>query len=550
MNLLTAEKPDSRFLDLIRVPWRNLPGPSAEKPMEVPAEVQKRILDIEAKHLSWNKREGEGWTRTQRRQQDTDGLRTRTIAVTIPENEPIHLVAGDFGDGNRGDLILFEKIEIIHQGKRETYVDWLKRRIDLRRKEVAKLKAAPEQNDAIRKKIQEMQSFEKSCQTMLARFGKHPQEGRQIGPGHLAIRPPETLRLPFDGGKVQVRVSAKMDLQYPEADFGTHQWTIAGANPPDPEKIIPGALIIYKRQTEVARKVMGDFGRMKSAFPDEYNRLLEEVSRNYLRGGKGSGVYYLNDEQLRATLTDWQRTEHERMLRDWALLQNTKPNEKTSQAIDEGILGHLHWWAYRAWRRPLADAKRSALSAIYHDARKRELDPESAAREVLTRVFISPDFLFKLESSQDPGIHPVSPWELATRLSYFLWASTPDIALLEAAGNGSLMKPEGRAAQVKRMLRDPKARTLAEEFAGQWLEFHRFGEHTAVDAKLFPEFTDSLRADMFQETRTFFEHLIREDRPVREILMADYTFLNERLAKHYGVPGVTGENFRKVPVAE
>ncbi|MDF2378341.1 MAG: DUF1592 domain-containing protein, partial [Verrucomicrobiales bacterium] len=220
------------------------------------------------------------------------------------------------------------------------------------------------------------------------------------------------------------------------------------------------------------------------------------------------------------------------------------------QAIDEGILGHLHWWAYRAWRRPLADAERSALSAIYHDARKRELDPESAAREVLTRVFISPDFLFKLESSQDPGIHPVSPWELATRLSYFLWASTPDIALLEAAGNGSLMKPEGRAAQVKRMLRDPKARTLAEEFAGQWLEFHRFGEHTAVDAKLFPEFTDSLRADMFQETRTFFEHLIREDRPVREILMADYTFLNERLAKHYGVPGVTGENFRKVPVAE
>lgn len=549
-NLLTAEKPDSRFLDLIRVPWRSLPGPSPEKPKEVPAGVQKQILDIEAKHLSWNKREGEGWVRTQRRQQDTDGLRTRTIAVTIPENEPIHLVAGDFGDGNRGDLILFEKIELIQKGKQENYVDWLKRRIDLNRKEVTRLKAAPEQNDAIRKKIQEIQSFEKSCQAMLARFGKHPQEGRKIGPGQLAVRPPETLRLPFDGGRAQVRVSAKMDLQYPEADFGTHQWTVAGANPPDPKKIIPGALIIYKRQTDVARKVMGDFGRMKSAFPDEYNRLLEEVSRNYLRGGKGSGVYYLNDEQLRATLTDWQRTEHERMLRDWALLRNTKPDEKTRKAIDEGILGHLHWWAYRAWRRPLSDSERSALSAIYDDARKRELDPESAAREVLTRVFISPDFLFKLESSRDPGIHPVSPWELATRLSYFLWASTPDTALLEAARDGSLMTPEGRSKQVKRMLRDPKAGSLAEEFAGQWLEFHGFDGHTAVDPKLFPEFTDSLRTDMFQETHTFFEHLIREDRPVREILMADYTFLNERLAKHYGVPGVTGENFRKMPVAE
>ncbi len=545
-ELLNSEKPDSRFLDLIRVPWRELPGPAADKPKEVPAEVTRRILDIEAKHLAWNKREGEGWVRTQRRQQDTDGLRTRTIVLTIPEGEPLHLVAGDFGDGNRGDLILFEAIEIERGGKRVNYVDWLKQQIEAKRKQIAELEKKPE---AERKGLDTLKQFNQQGQAILARFGKHPQEGRQVGPKQLAVRPPELIRLPFEG-KARVRVSAKMDLEFPEAEHGSHQWTIAGANPPDPKEIIPGALIIYKRQTEIARRIMGDFGQMKVAFPDEYNRLLEEVARNYLRGGKGNGVYYLSDEQLRATLTEGQRKAHEQMLRDWALLRNPKPPEKVQQEIDQGILEHLHAFAFRAWRRPLADAEKEMLTAVYHEARSREMDSESAGREVLMRILISPDFLFKLEQDREPGIHPVTPWELATRLSYFLWSSTPDAALLKAAADGKLSKPEGLRAQVRRMLKDPKAGALAEEFAGQWLEFHGFSEHNAVDPKQFPEFTDELRADMHRESQLFFEHLIREDRPVREILMADYTFLNERLAKHYGVPGVEGGAFRKVPVAK
>lgn len=546
-ELLNSEKPDSRFLDLIRVPWRQLPGPAADKPKEVPAEVTKRILDIEAKHLSWNKREGEGWVRTQRRQQDTDGLRTRSIVVTIPEGEPLHLVAGDFGDGNRGDLILFEAIEVERGGKRLNYVDWLKQQIEANRKQIAELEKKPEPE---RKGLEALKQFNQQGQAMLARFGKHPQEGREVGPKELAIRPPELIRLPFTGKTAKIRVRAKMDLQFPEADFGSHQWTVAGANPPDPKQIIPGALVIYKRQTEIARQIMGDFSRMKTAFPDEYNRLLEEVARNYLRGGKGNGVYYLSDDQLRATLTDWENTTLDRMLRDWALLRNPKPNDQTRKDIDNGILSHLHWWAYRAWRQPLTDAERTMLNEIYYEARKREMDSETAAREVLTRIFISPKFLFKLEASDTPGIHPVSPWELATRLSYFLWASTPDTPLLEAAKDGSLMKPEGLRAQVKRMLKDRKAGALAEEFAGQWLEFHGFSKHNSVDPKQFPEFTDELRADMHRESQIFFEYLIREDRPVREILVADYTFLNERLAKHYDIPGVEGAEFRKVPVAK
>ncbi|MCB1231555.1 MAG: DUF1592 domain-containing protein [Verrucomicrobiae bacterium] len=545
--LLNSEKPNSRFLDLIRVPWRNLPGPAADKPKEVPAEVTQRILNIEAKHLSWNKRSGDGWVMTQRRQQDTDGLRSRTIAIPIPEGQPVHLVASDFGDGNRGDLILFEAIEIERGGKRVNYVDWLKQQIDAKRKQIAELEKKPE---AERKGLDALKQFNQQGEAMLARFGKHPQEGRQIGPKQLAVRPPGLIRLPFDGKAARVRVSAKMDLDYPEADFGSHQWTIAGANPPDPKQIIPGALVIYKRQTEIARQIMGDFSQMKTAFPDEYNRLLEEVSRNYLRGGKGNGVYYLSDDQLRATLNDQQRRVHEQMLRDWALLRNPKTPANVQKEIDDAIVGHLHGFAYRAWRRPLSDGEKELLAGIYHEARSREMDSESAARETLMRVLIAPDFLFKMEKDQEPGIHPVTPWELATRLSYFLWSSTPDWALMKAAGDGTLSKPEGLRAQVIRMLKDPKAGALSEEFAGQWLEFHGFSEHNSVDPKQFPEFTAELRADMHRESQLFFENLIREDRPVREILMADYTFLNERLAKHYGIPGVTGGEFRKVPVAK
>ncbi|MEC5125607.1 DUF1592 domain-containing protein [Verrucomicrobiales bacterium BCK34] len=551
-ELLNIKTTKSRFLDMIVGPWNQLPGPAADKPKEVPEAVKKAIAGIEARHLSWNKREGEGWVRTQRRQQDSDGLRSRAIKVTIQEGQPIHVVAGDFGDGGKGDLIVFDSFTIEEPKQKSIqYLDWLKKRLGASREQLKKLKADPKADPKVKAtQIAGLEKFIREGEKVMGHFGKHPL-GREVKPHMLVVQAPATITLPA-GMKCVVRASAKMEMNQPDggADLASHQWTVTGSSPPNPKAIIPGALVIYKRSTPIARTIMGEFSRMKAAFPDEYNRLLEEVSRNYQRGGKGMGVYYLNDEQLRATLTDWGRTEHERMLRDWALLKNPKPDEKTSREIDQGIMAHVHWWAHRAWRRDLTSDDRKALSAIYDAARARGMDSETAAREVLTQVFVSPEFLFKLEGGQEPGIHPVSPWELASRLSYLLWASTPDTALLDAARDGSLMTPEGRAAQVKRMLKSHKAEALAAEFAGQWLEFHGFTEHNSVDEKTFPEFTPELRADMLKESEAFFAHLIREDLPVREVLMADYTFLNERLAKHYGVPGVSGGEFRKVSVAK
>jgi hypothetical protein len=169
---------------------------------------------------------------------------------------------------------------------------------------------------------------------------------------------------------------------------------------------------------------------------------------------------------------------------------------------------------------------------------------------VLVRVLVSPNFLFKLEESTGPvDVHPVTSWELATRLSYFLWSSMPDEALRAAAADGSLMKREVLDREVKRMLKDPKAAALAREFGGQWLEFHGFEGHKSVDQTKFPEFTADIRADMQEETERFFTYIVREDRPVREILLGDYTFLNERLAAYYGIPDVKGPEFQKISVS-
>jgi hypothetical protein len=163
---------------------------------------------------------------------------------------------------------------------------------------------------------------------------------------------------------------------------------------------------------------------------------------------------------------------------------------------------------------------------------------------------VSPRFLFKLEDADQPGERRLTAWELATRLSYFIWASAPDETLRATAADGSLLQPEVLARETKRLLRDPRASALAEEFAGQWLKFNGFVKSANIDPNKFPEFTPELRRDMYRETIEFFTHLIREDRPVREIVGADYTFLNERLARFYGIPDVKGNDFRKVAVAE
>jgi hypothetical protein len=211
------------------------------------------------------------------------------------------------------------------------------------------------------------------------------------------------------------------------------------------------------------------------------------------------------------------------------------------------VLGDL---AFRAYRRPVAKEEIEMLVGFLDLADANGGKFEDGIRLGLQAVLVSPNFLFRVEAGPEgaePGsIHPLGEFELASRLSYFLWQSMPDAELMELAGKGEL-----RARledQVHRLLRDPKSRALVDGFAEQWLQIRNLRNLTP-DRRLFPGFDDDLRRAMETETEMVFEAVMREDRSILDLLEGDFTFVNGRLARHYGMPGVEGDEFRRVSLA-
>jgi mono/diheme cytochrome c family protein len=220
---------------------------------------------------------------------------------------------------------------------------------------------------------------------------------------------------------------------------------------------------------------------------------------------------------------------------------------KDYQAAIPTQLNALTDFAARAFRRPLEPKEKTDLLTLYDAVRKKGASHEEAFRGVLSRVLVSPSFLFRIENAP-PGVQPgpVTDWELATRLSYFLWSSTPDDELRRVAAEGKLRDPQALAQQARRMLKDERLRSLAIEFGTQWIHVRGFDELKEKNEKLFPSFDANLRMAIYEESILFFQDLFQSDRDITQILDADYTFLNETLAKHYGIPGVTGPHWRRV----
>ena len=203
-----------------------------------------------------------------------------------------------------------------------------------------------------------------------------------------------------------------------------------------------------------------------------------------------------------------------------------------------------------AYRRPLRGGEIDTLLTFYRDGRKKGTF-ETGVQLALRRVLASPNFVFRAE--EDPaGAKPgtsfrVSDHELANRLSFFLWSSMPDDQLFRLAEQGQLRKPEVLDAQVRRMIADPRADALMQNFAGQWLHVRNL-QNVAPNTDEFPDFDNELRDGLRREIELFFGAVLREDRIVLDLLTADDTFVNERLAKHYGIPYVYGSQFRRVTV--
>jgi hypothetical protein len=208
--------------------------------------------------------------------------------------------------------------------------------------------------------------------------------------------------------------------------------------------------------------------------------------------------------------------------------------------------------ARRAYRRPVDEADLAPLMTFYREGRRKGTF-ETGVQLALRRLLASPTFVFRVEEDSTTlaagAAARVSDVELASRLSFFLWSSMPDDALLNLAASNRLHVPAEFDAQVRRMLADPKADALVENFAGQWLQIRNL-QNIAPNTDEFPDFDNNLRDAFRRETELFFRSVVREDRNVLDLMTADYTFVNERLAKHYGLPGIYGSQFRRVTLTD
>ena len=227
------------------------------------------------------------------------------------------------------------------------------------------------------------------------------------------------------------------------------------------------------------------------------------------------------------------------------------PNAETEErACAEEILTTI---ARKAYRRPLSQQETDTLMGFYRAEIDKGASFDTSIQTGIAYVLVSPQFLFRFERDPDgvnPGsIYRISDLEMASRLSFFLWSSIPDDELIDLAMAGRLQEPEVLEQQVQRMLEDERSAALGSNFAGQWL-YLRNVRSTSPDADLFADFDDNLRTSLLRETEMLFESIVREDRPIVDLLTSDYTFLNERLAKHYGVEGVYGDQMRRVPVTQ
>lgn len=255
----------------------------------------------------------------------------------------------------------------------------------------------------------------------------------------------------------------------------------------------------------------------------------------------------LMEKYLAAAQTIAKAVQQNEVARKIVLPEEAKNDSETVAVIRR----NLRQFASKAWRRPVTDEEEQRVFALVQAAYESGAENDEIFVTVVSAILSHPNFLFRIERDPPPddedGIRALDGFELATRLSYFLWSSMPDQELFDAAADGSLTQPAVLESQAIRMLHDPKAQALVNNFAGQWLQL-RDVDRLQPDPEMFAAFDDELRHAMKRETEVFFETMMREDRSVLEFLTADFTYVNARLAQHYGIDGVQGERFQKVAV--
>jgi len=328
---------------------------------------------------------------------------------------------------------------------------------------------------------------------------------------------------------------------------------------PEREKIIDGLKAILGRIDE--SRLPKDPGRviLRRLSREEYNLTLRDLlgvtsrpADRFPPDGGGGGGFDNNADTLFVP-----PVLVERLIDAAAIALKEAPAERIFSASPgpdlaprEAARKILEDFVPRAWRRPVSREEIERWLGLFDEASAAE-DFDGAVRTTLQGVLVSPSFLFRVEApcpESEPC--PTGDFELASRLSYFIWSSMPDEELLDLAREGKLSHPDVLPSQVRRMVRDPRSRSLSESFASQWLGIGVLRSGGGPDPRRFPEFTPSLRDAMLAEPVEFFDHVLREDRSLLDLLDGSYTFVNEELARHYELPPVEGKELRRVDLPD
>lgn len=484
----------------------------------------------------------------------------------------ISLVASDAGDGAEDDLVVWKQPRLVAEGQADVLLRDVEHGVLGRD---AAFNAVP------------------------IEFGVHP-DGRTLDPGDLCVHAPAAIefRLPADvaagrefvvigeldehaGGEGSVQLSVVEGAAPPPTGLkrGQSQSTAkAGPWSAGGHTVSHSAPIVVSPGSAAERRWKHAFADFRELFPAAlcYTQIVpvDEVISVTL-------FYREDDHLVRLMLEDAQRARLDRLWDELRFVSRDalasvdafeqlmefatqdadpsafeplrQPVAERAAAFERSLiesepthLSALVDFAARAFRRPLTEKETADLNSLYANLRGEGLPHDEAFRLTLARILAAPAFLYRLEKPA-PGAAqgPVTDWELAARLSYFLWSSLPDDELRAAASDGRLSEPAVLVGQTRRMLQDAKTRRLATEFAGHWLHVHDFEHLDEKSERHFPTFAD-LRGDMAEETIRFFADLFQNDGSVLDILDADYTFLNEELAAHYGVPDVAGDQWRRV----
>ena len=357
-------------------------------------------------------------------------------------------------------------------------------------------------------------------------------------------REPKTWEKTLNAVRDASMPPAKKNQPKPEERALVSAWLTATLDNPDPAKV----------PSDVGRNVLHRLSRL------EYNNTVRDLlgvesrpADRFPPDGGGGGGFDNNASTLFVPPILMEKY----LAAASEIVAEAKPENifhiRPSETKDERTAAreNLAWLATRAFRRPVADDDVANLLALFDTTRAQGAKWEEAMRQSVRVLLVSPSFIFRTEQDR-PGIAPqrVSDWELASRLSYFIWSTMPDEPLFALAREGKLADPTTFEEQVRRMLADPKSRMFAENFASQWLRTRELRTSVRPANDRQPEFTPALREAMAEEPLAFFHAMLRDNRPLTECLDADYTFVNAELAKFYGLAGLNGEGFQRITLAD